>query len=52
MFNKKLKKELATLKEGFTSYLEGHAKFLIEQFRIRNKLNTRFNSQIESLKSE
>ena len=52
MFNKKLKKELKTLKNGFTSYLEGHAKFLIEQFRINNKLNTRFNSQIESLKSE
>ena len=51
MFNKKLKKELKTLKEGFTIYLEGHTKFLIEQFRINNKLNTRFNSQIESLKS-
>lgn len=52
MFNKKLKKELKTLKEGFTIYLEGHVKFLIEQFRIDDKLNTRFNSQIESLKSE
>ena len=52
MFNKKLKKELATLKEGFTIYLEGHKKFLLEDFRLRNKIDDRFNSQIESLKGE
>ena len=52
MFNKKLKKELATLKEGFTIYLEGRKKFLLEDSRLRNKIDDRFNSQIESLKSE
>ena len=52
MFNKKLKKELATLKEGFTIYLEGQKKFLLEDFILRNKLDDRFNSQIESLKGE
>ena len=51
MFNKKLKKELATLKEGFTIYLEGQKKFLLEDFRLSNKIDNRFNSQIESLKS-
>ena len=52
MFNKKLKKELEILKEGFTIYLEGQKKFLLEDFRLRNKIDDRFNSQIESLKSE
>ena len=52
MFNKKIKKELEILKEGFTIYLEGHKKFLLEDFRLRNKIDDRFNSQIESLKGE
>ena len=52
MFNKKLKKELATLKEGFTIYLEGRKKFLLEDSRLRNKVDDRFNSQIETLKGE
>ena len=52
MFNKKLKKELATLKEGFTIYLEGRKKFLLEDSRLRNKIDDRFNSQIETLKGE
>ena len=52
MFNKKIKKELEILKEGFTIYLEGHKKFLLEDFRLRNKVDDRFNSQIESLKGE
>lgn len=52
MFNKKLKKELATLKEAFTIYLEGQKKFLLEDFRLRNKIDDRFNSQIETLKGE
>ena len=52
MFNKKLKKELATLKEGFTIYLEGQKKFLVKDFILRNKIDDRFNSQIESLKGE
>lgn len=51
MFNKKLKKELEILKEGFTIYLEGQKKFLLEDFRLINKLDDRFSSQIESLKS-
>ena len=52
MFNKKLKKELETLKEGFTIYLEGQKKFLVKDFILRNKIDDRFNSQIESLKGE
>jgi len=51
MFNKKLKKELEILKEGFTIYLEGQEEFLIKDFILRNKIDDRFNSQIESLKS-
>jgi hypothetical protein len=52
MFNKKLKKELEILKEGFTIYLEGQKKFLVKDFILRNKIDDRFNSQIESLKGE
>ena len=35
MFNKKLKKELEILKEGFTIYLKGQKKFLLEDFILR-----------------
>ncbi len=52
MFNKKLKKELEILKEAFNIYLKGHKKFLLEDSRLRNKVDDRFNSQIESLKGE
>ena len=50
MFN--TKKELIKLKEAFTIYLEGQEEFLIKDFILRNKIDDRFNSQIESLKGE
>ncbi len=50
MFN--TKKELIKLKEAFTIYLEGQEEFLIKDFILRDRLDDRFNSQIESLKGE
>jgi len=52
MTKKELNNKITVLNNAFSMYLESQKKFLLREQELRDRIDDRFNNQIESLKGE